>query len=83
MPGHHAVAAVKAGCKCRAFKENCRAGLPEDYRPICLILRSDAKSAFTRVFDALWRRVSKDEAESGASPFETPAFADATAGSSG
>jgi hypothetical protein len=26
-----------------------------------LILRSVASSAFTRVFDALWRRVSKDE----------------------
>jgi hypothetical protein len=29
-----------------------------------LILRSAAISAFTRVFDALWRRVSKDGGES-------------------
>jgi hypothetical protein len=37
---------------------------------IRLILRSGPLSAFTRIFDALWGRVSKDEA---ASCFETHA----------
>ena len=50
------------------------------------MVRSIAISAFTRVFDALWRCVSNHEERDigAASSFETPAFAlRATARSSG
>jgi hypothetical protein len=39
------------------------------------MVRSRALSAFTRVFRALWRGVSKHEEQPAASSFETAAFA--------